>query len=215
MFEFVRGPLVWLAFIVFFGGGLLRLVMVLLALRKEKAVFPTMSLRYGLRSVMHWLVPFASRNTRLRPWFTVISFCFHLSLLVAPLLAMGHAVLWQESWGLSWWSLPPWATDALTLFVIFGCVFFVLRRVVEPHVRKVSAGSDFLLVLLVSSPFVTGFFAYHQWLDARLMLTLHILCGALWLMAIPFTRLSHMIWFALTRIFMGSEFGAVRSARDY
>ncbi len=47
------------------------------------------------------------------------------------------------------------------------------------------------------------------------MLILHIVTGASVLVAIPFTRLSHMLWFVFTRAYMGSEFGAVRNARDW
>ena len=31
----------------------------------------------------------------------------------------------------------------------------------------------------------------------------------------PVTWLSHMLWFVFTRAFMGSDFGAVRNARDW
>jgi hypothetical protein len=47
------------------------------------------------------------------------------------------------------------------------------------------------------------------------MLIAHIVTGVLWLIAIPFTWLAHMLWFLFTRSFMGSEFGAVRNARDW
>lgn len=215
MYEFVRGPVVWLAFAVFIGGGILRFVLMALALRNEKAVYPTLSAKFGARSLLHWLVPYASRSSRLHPWFTAISYGFHVTLLLTPLFVMGHAVLWQESWGVSWWSLPPVVADVLTLFVIIGALFFALRRLTEPQVRHVSTWADFALLLLVASPFVTGFVMHQQWFEARTILVIHIVSGALWLMAIPFTRLSHMLWFAFTRIFMGSEFGSVRNARDY
>jgi len=153
----------------------------------------------------------------MHPVMTLVSFAFHLCLLLTPLLVMGHAVLWQESWGISWWSMPTWLADAMTLVVIFGGVFFFLRRLTAPEVRNVSAPSDFLLVLLVIAPFVTGLLAHLQvaWISYRTMVTLHIVTGALWLVAIPFTRLSHMLWFVFSRSYMGSEFGAVRNARDW
>jgi nitrate reductase gamma subunit len=165
--------------------------------------------------VLHWVVPFASRNMRMHPFFTVVSFAFHACLLVTPLFVMGHAVLWEESWGISWWSLPPLLADLMTLVVVFGGLFFLLRRLASPEVRNVSAWSDFGLVLLVISPFATGFLAHHQILPYRPMVTAHIVCGVLWLIAVPFTRLSHAIFFLFTRSFMGSEFGAVRNAKDW
>jgi len=178
-------------------------------------VLPTMDLKHGLRSIRHWMVPFASRNTRMHPVFTVVSFAFHACLLATPLLVMGHAVLWEQAWGVSWWSLPALAADVMTLVVIFGCGFFAVRRLAAPEVRNVSSLADFGLLLLVVSPFLTGFIAHRQWLPGDVMTNVHMVCGAAWLMAIPFTRLSHILWFFLSRAFMGSEFGAVRGARDW
>jgi nitrate reductase gamma subunit len=62
---------------------------------------------------------------------------------------------------------------------------------------------------------VTGFWAYHQFPAYRLMFILHMLSGEFVLAAIPFTRLSHMLYAVFTRGYIGSEFGAVRHARDW
>ncbi|MBW2257081.1 MAG: nitrate reductase [Deltaproteobacteria bacterium] len=215
LMELLLGPVVWIAFAVFLLGSLYRLVSMLLLAKKEKVVLPTYDLRYGLRSVMHWIVPFNARNMRLRPLFTVVSFAFHFCLLVTPLLVMGHAVLWERAWGIRWWSLPPGLADAMALVVVFAGVFYILRRISAPEVRYVTDYRDYLLVVLVISPFATGFVAHQQWLDPEIMTVLHILCGAAWLIAIPFTRLSHMFWWVFTRAFMGSESGSVRHARDW
>lgn len=215
MYEFVRGPLVWFALLVFAIVSLYQIVKVIRMAKKEKVILPYMSAKFGLRSVIRWIIPFSTYNMRIRPLFTLVSFSFHFCLLVTPLFVMGHAVLWHESWGLRWWSLPATVADLMTLVVIFAGVFFFLRRATAPEVRNVTSWHDYLLMLLVISPFVTGFVAHHQWLPYKATLTLHIVCGALWLVAIPFTRLAHMLWFVFSRALMGSEFGAVRNARDW
>ena len=215
MYEFVRGPLVWIALFGFVGGSLYKVISMLLLAKKEKTVLPTWSASHGGRSVRHWIIPFANRTTRLHPLFTVVSFAFHACLLLTPLLVMGHAVLWEESWGISWWSLPPLLADVMTLAVVLGGVFFIVRRAAMPEVRNVTSWSDLLLVLVVIAPFATGFVAHQGWLPHRPMVILHIVSGVLWLVAIPFTRLSHMLWFYFSRSYMGSEFGAVRNARDW
>lgn len=215
MYDFLLGPLVWIAFAVFLFGGLFRLITMALLAKKDTIVYPTYDAKYGLRSIFYWVIPFGTHNMRLRPLFTIVSFVFHICLLLTPLLVMGHAVLWNNSWGIQWWSLPAGLATAMTLVVICGGVFFFLRRLAAPEVRHVTTIWDYLLVLLVISPFLTGFIAHQQWLDPGVMTVIHILCGVTWLVAIPFTRLSHMIWFVFTRAFMGSEFGSVRHARDW
>ncbi len=215
MYELVSGPLVWLAFIGLVGGTLYRLMSMGLLAKQEKTVFPTMSVKFGLRSLMHWMIPYNSLNMRAHPVMSAVSFAFHLCVLITPLFAMGHAVLWEEAWGISWWSLPPLATDVMTIVVIIGVTFFVLRRIAAPEVRNVSTWRDYAIALLVVSPFLTGFIAHQQWLPARTAVILHISTGVVWLVAIPFTRLAHVIWFVFTRAYMGSEFGAVRRSRDW
>jgi len=215
MYEFIRGPLVWIAFIVFVGGSLFRLFRMWRLADQEKTVLPTMDFKHGTRSIRHWMIPFGARNMRMHPLFTLVSFAFHICLLLTPLLVMGHAVLWEESFGISWWSLPAYLADLMTLVVIFGCGFFIARRLVAPEVRNVTSIGDIAMVLVVAAPFLTGFIAHRQWLPGDTMTVLHIISGAAWLAAIPFTRLSHVLWFFFTRAFMGSEFGAVRNARDW
>jgi len=215
MYEFATGPLVWIAFILFVGGSIYKLMSMLILAQKEKSVLPTWNAKFGLRSVMHWVVPFASRNQRMHPVMTVVSFVFHLCLLITPLFVMGHAVLWKQSWGIRWFSLPAWAADIMTLVVIGGFFFFFVRRMVAPEVRNVNTWKDYVLLLIVVAPFITGFVAHQQWLPYSTIIIAHIVTGVLWLIAIPFTWLSHMLWFFFSRSYMGSEFGSVRNARDW
>ena len=215
MYELVRGPLVWIAFIGFFGGLLYQVVTMARLAEKERVVLPTLDAKYGLRSLMHWVIPFGSRNTRMHPGYTVVSYLFHICVLITPLFLMGHAALWYESWGVRWWSLPDDVADAMTLVVIFACLFFVIRRLVRPEVRNVTSWSDVGLALVVLAPFLTGYAAHRQWLPYQPLLIAHIVFGAVLLLVIPWTRLVHMVWFAFTRAYMGSEFGSVRHARDW
>ena len=215
LYELVRGPLAWVALLVFFFGSIYRIVSMLIEAKKDKVVYPYMKLKYSLRSLLHWIVPFGSRNMRLRPVMTVVSFVFHICLLMAPLFLLAHSVLWYESWGIQWASLPEGLADVMTVLVIVACIFFLIRRISAPEVRNVTSVSDFILLAIVVLPFLTGFLAYHQWGPYKPLLILHILTGEIMLVAIPFTRLSHMLFFWFTRAYMGCEFGYVRNSRDW
>ena len=215
LYEIVRGPLAWVALLVFFLGTVYRIVSMLIEARKDKVVYPYMSLKYGLRSLMHWLIPFGSVNMRKRPVMTVVTFVFHICLVLTPIFLLAHIVLVYESWKIQWFSLPEQAADVMSVLVVLACVFFLVRRIVSPEVQNVTFLSDYVLLALVMLPFLTGFLAYHQLGPYRPMLILHILTGEILLVAIPFTRLSHMFFFFFTRAYMGSEFGNVRNARDW
>ena len=215
MYEFVSGPLVWISFIVFFGGSFYQLFSMFKLAKKDKIIYPYMSLKFSLRSLVHWIVPFASTNMRKQPEMTVTAFVFHIGLVLMPIFLLPHIMLIERAWGISWWTLPKGIADALTLLVIFSAIVFFIRRISNPVVKYVTFTSDYVLLAIAAAPFVTGFLAYHHILPYQYMSLLHMLTGEIMLMAIPFTRLAHMLYFAFTRAYMGSEFGAVRNARDW
>jgi nitrate reductase gamma subunit len=214
MYNFVSGPLVWIAFAVFAGGIIYQFVTMLQLAKKDK-VYPYMDAKYSLRSLAHWLVPFASKNMRMRYETTITTFAFHLCLILVPLFLTAHVMMFSFAWGPKWATLTERGADWLTVLVILATLFFLVRRWMLPEVRFVTFGSDYLLLIVVAAPFITGFMASHQWFDYETMVVIHIISGAVMLMAIPFTRLSHMLFFPFTRAYMGSEFGAVRHARDW
>ena len=216
IYTFVTGPLAWLAFVVFIGGSLYRIVgMLMLVRRKEQFIFSYMSVKYSLRSILHWMTPFATVNMRRHPVMTVVTFAFHFCLLFTPIFLLSHVVLWEEAWNVRWWTLPDALADVMALVVVAGCVFFLVRRLVRPEVRFLTTASDYVLLAVVALPFVSGFLAYHQWFAYRFMFILHVVSGEVMLMAIPFTRLSHMLFAPFVRAYTGSEFGKIRHARDW
>jgi len=215
LYNLVRGPLVYIAFIVFIGGSIYRIKTFIDLVKKDKTIMPFINLKSTVRSLFHWMIPFNTVNWRRRPVVTIVTFLFHIGLVFTPIFLLSHNILWRESWGISWWTLPEWIADIMTLVVIFCCVFFFLRRVFAPEVRFVTFDSDYLMLVVSLLPFLTGFLAYHQMLlPHKTMVILHILFGELMLIAIPFTRLFHMFYFFLTRSFMSSQF-ALWKTRDW
>ena len=114
LYNVATGPLVWITFIVFVGGGLYRVAsLIFLARKKEKFIFSFLSLTYSLRSIFHWFTPFASLVMRKNPVMTLVAFVFHICLLMVPIFLFSHIILWDEAWQVNWWYLP----DAAAGFV--------------------------------------------------------------------------------------------------
>jgi len=196
-------------------GSLYRVVFIFVVGKKDKQLYPSDSVSNALRSILHGVFPFGSTYMRKQPVFTIITFIFHLCLLTLPLFLLAHIVLWYESWKILWWSIPDILADTMAIMVILSCVYFFVRRLAVPEVKKVTQTSDYLFLVLILLPFLTGFLAYHQWGPYRPMLILHILSGEILLVTIPFSRLSHMLFFVFTRAYMGAEYGKVLSARSW
>lgn len=216
VYDFVAGPLAWAALLVFIFGVLGRFVHLHFLMRKkDPTIGAYLSFKYGLRSLAVWSTPFATRNMRLNPLMTVMGFAFHICLLLAPLFLMGHVLMLKDSIGLSWVTLPDAAADVMTIIVLIALVYFAVRRCTDRMAKYVTRPQDFLLLLLVGAPFLTGFLAYHQIFDYMTMLVLHIVSAELLLVLIPFTWLSHMVLGPMVRVYMGSEFGGVRHCKDW
>lgn len=139
------------------------------------------------------------------PVMGVISLAFHVGLFLVPLLLPAHSLLLRQSIGVGLPTLPVALLDRLTLVLLVLGAFFLLRRIFFPRVRALTTVRDYLVLLLVAAPFLTGYAAYHQWLPYRTIAVPHILAGDLLIGAIPFTKLGHMPFLIFSRFFLSAE----------
>lgn len=215
-YAFLTGPALWVTFIVFLGGLGLRLAFLYgLSRERDRVFYNHMDWRWAFRSIIHWLVPWASASMRSQPVFSAVFILFHVGLLAVPLFLSAHNLLWDRAFGVSLWSMSDGWADGLTM-VVLGCgLFLAIRRLVRPEVRILTTAWDYTLLGLTLAPFVTGFLAYHQWGPYDVMMVLHVLSGEVLLILIPFTKLGHMVLFFFARAFIGFEMGARRGARAW
>ncbi|UCH22554.1 MAG: hypothetical protein JSU83_04830 [Deltaproteobacteria bacterium] len=215
MYEFVTGPLAWLAFGLFAVGIIVRVVRYVRGLDwQADRVTYTVNVKFGvkgaLRSIFYWLLPYGTRSWRKNPGFTFLVFLLHIGLLFTPIFLQAHNVLLKERWGISLWTIPESAADLLTIAVIFAAVFLALRRIALTEVRIITNAYDYLMLLIAVAPFITGIIARYQVANYQFWLILHILCGEILLVAIPFTKLSHFILFFASRAQLGMDYGIKR-----
>ncbi|MCD4721932.1 MAG: nitrate reductase [Desulfobacula sp.] len=214
--DFIMGPMVWVAFLIFILGLIFKIVIIIKDVNeRESFVYSYLTLKHSFRSIFAWLIPFFPQSTKQSPVFYSISYIFHLLLFIVPIFLMSHIVLINEAFQVSWIALDDGLADILTLIVIFALVFFAIRRQRVPEVKYLTSFKDYILILIVALPFITGFLAYHQFFLYKWMVIAHVISGEIMLILIPFSRFSHMIVAPLTRAYMGSEFGNVRHAKDW
>jgi nitrate reductase gamma subunit len=215
MYQFVTGPLAWLAFAVFFVGNVVRLVLYVRGMDwKLDRVTYSVNTAYGVkgavRSILFWLTPFGTRSWRDNPGFTLLVFVLHIGLIFTPLFLLGHNILLQERWGFSLWSMPEALADAMTIAVILSAVLLAMRRIALPEVRIITSASDYLMLAIAAAPFVTGLIARYGYAHSEPWLIVHVLCGELLLIAVPFTKLSHFVLFFASRAQLGMDYGIKR-----
>lgn len=221
MYELARGPLMWLATIIFLLGIIYRTIQLFrLTKRKEPSVYTqkkpkASAVKKDLSEEQKYdlLLNFKNSLIGKNPVMAIVSFIFHFCLFITPIFAAGHILSLYDSWGISFISFPDKIIDLLTIVVLACCLFFLIRRIVIPRVQSISTPIDYLLLLVTAAPFLTGFYAYHQYFDYKTVITLHLLFGELMLIVMPFTKLGHMVFFFFIRIFIGSEYSFGKGKR--
>ncbi len=212
-FLFVEGPLLWIAFLTFFIGSILRAALFLSVSRKrDKIIYQYFSWKYVLATFGRWLLPL-NKDIAKNPVFTTLGYMFHICLIVVPIWFSGHISLWEESrfeW--SWTPIPDGLADWMTLIFLAIALFFLLRRIISADIRLLSTFSDYLLIVVVALPFITGYFLTHGTVDnigflGENIQLIHMLSGELMLILIPFTKLSHFVLFFFSRGATAIEFG--------
>jgi nitrate reductase gamma subunit len=219
MYDFIRGPLVSIAFALFILGLILQLVQFFKLTKKKEWVYPPLEVKSEKKSAWQWVDScLASLNGTLwktDPLITIVTSVFHVFLIAVPIFLLGHNILLDQSWGLSLWSLPEFITDLLTLVILVCVAFFLGRRLFLARVRAITTLYDYVILLIAAAPFLTGYFAYHQWFNYDTVMTLHILAGEVMLITIPFTKLGHMVFFFLYRFLIGNEYSFAKGARAW
>ena len=216
IYEILTGPALWMTFVIFLGGLTARILkLYLLSRKKDRMIYNHASLRWGVKSILYWMIPWGSASMRLQPVFTFVVFVFHVTLLIIPLFLEAHNILWDEAFGISLWSMPDIVVDAMTVVLMASIVFLIIRRIVRLEVRILTGAWDYTLLGLPTLPFITGFLAYHQLGPYEAVMVLHIFFSEILLILIPFTKLGHMLLFFFTRTFIGFEMGGRRGARSW
>jgi nitrate reductase gamma subunit len=172
--------------------------------------YPAQGFKGAINSIFKWLIPFGTHGWRKQPFMTVIFFGFHLGAVLIPLFLLAHNVFLKEKIGISFITLNPTIADILSWSVIVCAFLLILRRISLPEVRILTTAYDYFILLLSIAPFVTGLIARYQIGDYSFWLTIHILCGEALLIAIPFTKLSHIVLFFASRAQLGMDYAIKR-----
>ncbi len=215
MHELLTGIFFWIALSVCLIGTLVRLVMYFKGLswqldRVAYKAHPVPGLKGAIRSIYKWLLPFGTYGWRAQPFITVAFFGFHIGAVFIPFFLAGHNIFLQSKTGFSFFSMSGCLADILTWTAVVSVFFLILRRIALPEVRIMTDKKDIGVLIISLAPFITGLMARYQMGDYSFWLNLHIFSGELLLIAIPFTKLSHVFLFFASRAQLGMDFGIKR-----
>lgn len=201
--DFAKGPLFALTFMIMLLG-LLRLVVIQVysLLTGKGRRLRNAPWRKILGEAASWIVPVKHLipGTKI---FSIVSFTFHIGIILVPLFLADHIVLWERWLGINLPQIGYGLADFLTLFTIACIIVLFGFRILSPRLRAMSMRSDYVLLLLVFLPFASGFLASHPTynpLPWDVMMLTHLLSAELLFVVIPFTKLAHIVLFFFDRI---------------
>jgi nitrate reductase gamma subunit len=219
LYTFLTGPLFWASLAICIIGLMVRIILYIRGLhwqmdRVAYRAFPGLGLIGALRSIGFWLVPFGSRGWRRQPFMTVIFFGFHVGAVLVPLFLLAHNQFLAERIGIALpWTLSTGAADLLSWTVIVCALLLLIRRLALAQVRILTTSYDLLILALAVAPFATGLLARYEVGNYAFWLLAHILSGQILLIAIPFTKLSHIALFFATRAQLGMDYAIKRGGQ--
>ena len=203
LLDFAKGPLFVATFAFMVLGLLRRLLHQIGQFRQSlnRVANPRVDVSGNVKQSLVWLLPLGHLY-RNRPFLSIASFLFHVGLLLVPILLVNHIDLWHRALGLTWPGISPAVADVLTLLTIAGALTLLLFRLLDRAGRSLSSLGDYLVLLAVLLPFVSGYMAMHPSVNALsydAMLLIHVLSGEVVFVLLPTTKLSHAVLFLLDR----------------
>ena len=215
MQNFLAGPGLIISLLVFVFGMAWRVVWYVRGLdwkldRVAYRPYFKQGLKGGVQSVLRWMLPFGTHGWRSAPFFTLFTFFFHLGVTFVPLFLIGHSVILRSTVGFGLPTIPQPLADFLTVTASIAFVLLVLRRLTLPEVRILTTKQDWRILALAGTPLITGCFAAFHLPGYSFWLTLHMLSGEILLIAAPFTKLSHIVLYFMSRGQLGMDFSIKR-----
>src|SRR4030042_2225378 len=154
-----------------------------------------------IKETLVWMLP--GKNTiNTSVVFSVVSFIFHIGLIIVPVFLFEHIIIWKHIFKFGWPAIGKSAADILTLITIACGLILLGYRVFSRKRRNLSGAWDYFFLMLILVIFISGCLipVETRFLSFESRLLIHVLCGNFAMIIFPFTRLAHCILFPLLRV---------------
>lgn len=195
--DFGRGPLFRLCFVLMVLGLLRTLAFSVVGIIRARNRAGDKNIPWGqmVAKTFAWLIPLKKLWTA-RPIYSLVSFLWHIGLILVPLFLAAHVLLWRNSMGFAWFSIPQNVADILTITTIIGSLLLFIMRVGNRDSRFLSRPQDIIWPLLLLVPFATGALCTQTGQSASMyqfLMLVHVYSANLIMVLIPFTKVAHCV----------------------
>ena len=166
----------------------------------------TNAVKGGLYSLGNIMMPWAMESTRKGVPFYLTFVFFHLGVVAGIGLAFVSSLYRPAV------EIPA---VAMTVMGLLGMAFLIglyriVRRFTLPHLRLISSPDDYFSVIMLTGWFLSGLLAqayFLGWLQSELFLVAFLLATSFFLIYVPFSKISHYLYYPFTRYWLGRSLG--------
>jgi nitrate reductase gamma subunit len=212
--EFARGPFFQVALIVFVGGMSYRLMRVLLLGWSRDRVPSKGSKLKGvliayLKGILVWpFIPWVKNTFSRKPIMYLAGALFHLGLFIIIFFGTPHMLVWKSLLGFGWATVPLQIVDWLAAVTIVAMAVLFINRLVDPVLKLLTGPAELLNWSVVFLPMITGYImTHHLFRNYEMLFSLHMLSINVMLIWIPFSRISHFMFYLFSKTIHGAQFG--------
>jgi nitrate reductase gamma subunit len=209
LLDFARGPALQWSLIILIAGVLWRLGGTLLinAKRDLSAARRKHELADGITTIATRSLPAHQFEKNIR--FQHFSgYAWHIALFISVLFFAPHILFFESILGFGWPHLPNsiiLATAAIALAILLA---LLIRRASHPVQRLISNADDYISIVVVIVPLVTGILAFaHLGARYETLLAIHLLSVEALFVWFPFGKLMHTALTFPSRFQAGSSYG--------
>ena len=150
-------------------------------------------------------MPWAMESTRTKLFLYMQFVVFHVGVTAAILMMFSISFYFKGD--------PLPATLALVFQIIIGAAFLVgvgriIRRIASVYVRAISSPDDHFSLWLLTAWFGVGYLAApNDYSQGDWQAMAFFLLGSFFLVYVPFSKISHYLYYPFTRYYLGKSLG--------
>jgi len=212
--DFLRGPMFYVSLLIFIAGMFYRLVRVV-ALGWNKDKVPSKGskakgafISYA-KGILIWpFIPWVKNTFRGNFITFVAGGIFHLGLIVILIFGTPHMLVWKSLLGFGWFTFPIPVVDFFAAITIISLLILLVNRFVHPVLKLISGVPEIANWTVVFLPMLTGWMmTHHLFFQYEVLFSYHMFFVNILLIWIPFSRISHFMFYFFSKTIHGAQFG--------
>lgn len=155
-------------------------------------------------SWMNIIMPWAMESSRTKSFFYAQFVLFHLGVVAA----IGLSFIIPYAPGLLESAVLVYILQAIIGLAFLVSLIRIIRRITSKYMRAISSPDDYFSLVLLTVWFLFAVLAVpNNYQDGETVLLVYFILTAFFLIYVPFSKISHYLYYPFTRYYFGKTMG--------